>query len=158
MIFLVWFLHQVKIHVFIFIKLLRLKTLDASIFSVMKARQWGCVISEFDLWLSARLYLLPYFLNLIEIFRICGYNIKVNLVISKLHGQVNQFTIKDLSKVSENIWLSLYIQSDLKAMVRKLILQWITKVWLGLEDPRQATIHLASTLIVKRDWGYPKRC
>ena len=47
-------------------------------------------------------------LDLNEIFRICGYNIRVNLVFSKLHGQVNQFTIKDLFKVSENIWLSLY--------------------------------------------------
>ena len=90
-----------------FYKLIEAITLDESIFSLIKAKQWGCVISEFDLWLSARLYLMPYLLDLNEIFRICGYNIRVNLVFSKLHGQVNQFTIKDLSKVSENIWLSL---------------------------------------------------
>ena len=33
-----------------------------------------------------------------------------------------------------------------------------TKIQLGLEDPKLATVHLAFTLQLKGGWGYPKRC
>ena len=32
-----------------------------------------------------------------------------------------------------------------------------TKIQLGLEDPKQATIYLAFTLQLKGGWGYPKK-
>ena len=48
------------------------------------------------------------------------------------------------------------LQSDLKSMVKELIYEVNTKFQLGLEDPKQATIHLTSTLRLKGGLGIQK--
>ena len=51
---------------------------------VWNHNQW-CVNFEFDHWSPARLYLKPHSMDLYEIFRICRWNIRVNLIFSKIY-------------------------------------------------------------------------
>ena len=74
---------------------------------VWNHNQWH-VNFEFDRCSPARLYLKPHSMDCYEIFRICKWNIKVNLIFSKFYDYANRFIVKDTPKVSENIWLSLY--------------------------------------------------
>ena len=74
---------------------------------VWNHNQWR-VNFEFDRCSPARLYLKPHSMDRYEIFRICKWNIKVNLIFSKFYDYANRFIVKDTPKVSENIWLSLY--------------------------------------------------
>ena len=45
-----------------------------------------------------------------------------------------------------------------KLLAKSWFMKQSYKIQHGLEDPKQATIHLALALQLKQDWGYPKMC
>ena len=81
----------------------------------MRAKQCKCVNLELDLKVSLRLLLRPHLLDLYEFFRICGQDTKVDLVFSKLYDQIKYSSTKGLSKVSENLFLTLCFDPIMKS-------------------------------------------
>ena len=78
-----------------------------SMLPIMKAKQRQCVNLELDLKVPLRMLLRPHLLDLYEFFRICGQDTKVNLVFIKLYDQIKHLSTKGVSKVSENLFMTL---------------------------------------------------
>ena len=85
--------------------------LPLTIWSLKRAKQWLCVNSKIDLQMYLRLWLKPCLLDPSEIYRICGLDIKVNLVFNQLYNHMNHLSKKGLYKVWENLLLTLYVIS-----------------------------------------------
>ena len=78
--------------------------------SLKRAKQCLCVNFENYLQMYLRLWLKPCLLDPNEIYRICGLDVKVNLVFNKLYNHMNHLSRKGLYKVWENLLLTLYIK------------------------------------------------
>ena len=73
----------------------------------MKEKQYQCVNIDHDLKVPLRLLLRPHLLDPSDFLRTCGQDTEVNLLFSKLYNQFNRLSAKGMSKVSENLFLTL---------------------------------------------------